>query len=234
MNTIRDNSQRAHNAITLLWIVMSIEIISAISSGMQLNLLQNIVNGVQVSDKAANNNDLREQIIGIVFLVIYITSGTVFIQWFRRAYFNLHRNISYLKYDEGWAAGSWLVPFVNLYRPYQIMKELYVETKLLLEKIGGNSAHNLPTQMLALWWTIWLFNGFFGQLVFRFSMKAESLDDYILLTYGNLISSIIDIGLAYITIRIVRNLSIAEDELHMSLFENARQGHYSELNSSMG
>ncbi len=68
--------------------------------------------------------------------------------WFRRAYFNLHQKVSYLSHSEGWAAGSWFVPIVNLYRPYQIMKEIYVETKELFTKRGLSEKVGYSTNYL--------------------------------------------------------------------------------------
>lgn len=37
-----------------------------------------------------------------------------------------------LSHDESWAAGSWFVPILNLFRPVSIMKEMYVRPKEFL------------------------------------------------------------------------------------------------------
>lgn len=141
MKELRLNDKRAKNAILLIWIILGIEILSIISSFLQLNLLQNAAIGNEISDTEANMNDIREKIIAILYLIAFIISGITFILWFRRAYFNLHLLNNRLSYKEGWAAGSWFVPFLNLFRPYQIMQELYHETRLILlrSKVSFNS-----------------------------------------------------------------------------------------------
>ncbi|MDR0666202.1 MAG: DUF4328 domain-containing protein [Campylobacteraceae bacterium] len=136
MEKLKPNEQRAKKAIILIWIVLILEIVSFISSYMQYDLLQTFANGGYISPEAADANDNREQIIGIFCLIAYIISAVTFIMWFRRAYYNLHQEADSLLYAEGWAAGSWFIPIINLYRPYKIMKELYVKTKELLQKRG--------------------------------------------------------------------------------------------------
>ena len=81
---------------------------------MQYDLLQTVANGGFISDEAVEANDTRESFLGIIYLIAYIISGITFIMWFRRAYFNLHQKVSWLNHSEGWAAGCWFVPIVNL------------------------------------------------------------------------------------------------------------------------
>lgn len=232
MNTIRPNEHRAKNAITLIWVMLILEAVSLISGYFQYDLLRNVANGVETSTDAANANDLREQIIAIIYMMAYIVSIVTFILWFRRAYYNLHQKIDYLSYSEGWAAGAWFVPIVCLYRPYQIMKELYTETKELLsrselETIGGISAStsknlsarsiditdNLSTGRLGLWWAFWIISSILGQIVFRYSREAETIDELINLKIIDMVSSIISIPLALITIKVIKNYSEVEPSL---------------------
>lgn len=209
-SALKPNDQRAKALLSFIWIVLVLEIASLISSGLQYNLLQTFSNGGEITDAAANANDMREQIIAVLYLIAYIISGITFIMWFRRAYFNLHQKANPLSFDEGWAAGCWFVPIVNLYRPYQIMKELYVETKKCLLD-GDNSLQlDLTTNFLGIWWTLWIVNGILGQIIFRLSRDADTLSGLMSVTILSLISSVIGIGLAFVTIRVVRDYSSVE------------------------
>jgi len=84
--------------------------------------------------EAAESNDLRQLVIAIISMVVALISAVTFIMWFRRAYFNLHSRVSKLSFTEGWAAGAWFVPIVNLGRPLNIMQELYNKTAALLKE----------------------------------------------------------------------------------------------------
>lgn len=105
VESLRLNGQRAKNAITLIWIMLALEIVSLISGYFQYGLLQTVAIGGEISTETADANDSREQIIGIVYMIAYAISAAMFIQWFRRAYYNLHQKVNHLSHTEGWVAG---------------------------------------------------------------------------------------------------------------------------------
>jgi len=210
MENLKPNEQRAKNAITLIWIVLALEIVSLISGYFQYDLLQTAANGGEISTETATANDTREQIIGIIYLIAFVISGVTFIQWFRRAYYNLHQRVNHLSQTEGWAAGSWFVPIVSLFRPYQIMKELYQETKELLVKKGLSINENFATGSLGWWWTLWIINSAIGQFVFRYSMKAESIDEFTISTVASMIGNVVGIPLALITVKVIKDYANVE------------------------
>ncbi|MBP9068538.1 MAG: DUF4328 domain-containing protein [Bacteroidia bacterium] len=210
MNSLRPNAQRAKNAITLIWIVLVIEIFALASSVLQYFLLQEAANGELISEENAKANDLREMAIGIIYTIAFIISAVTFISWFRRAYFNLHLKVSGLSHSEGWSAGSWFVPIISLFRPYQIMKELYVQTKGLIIKNGLAPYGNFSTQNLGWWWAFWIINNFIGQFIFRYSRNAESIDQLTVVTIASILNNIVGVPLALLTIKVIKDYSEME------------------------
>ncbi len=214
MQDLKPNEQRSQNAILLIWIALAMNCISLISSYFQYDLLQTAANGGEISTEAVTSNDNREQAIGIIQLIVFALSAITFIQWFRRAYFNLHLRVNRLSHTEGWAAGCWFVPIVNLFRPYQIMKELFQETHLFLKRNEAHTTEHLSTASLGLWWTFWIINGFVGRFAFKYAMKAETIDELTRSTIAQLISNAIGIVLAIITINIIAEYSKLELVMH--------------------
>lgn len=210
MQNLRSNSERARNAIILIWCVLVLEIASLISGYLQYNLLQTVVNGGEISIESANANDIREKVIGIIYMVFFLVSAIIFIQWFRRAYFNLHQWTAYLSYSEGWAAGCWFVPILNWFRPYQIMKELYQKTKELLVEKDINIGSGITIGVLGWWWALWILNSVLGQVVYRYSLRAESIQDMTMATIAGMVSNIMGIPLALITIKVIKDYSRVE------------------------
>lgn len=207
---LKDNKERADIAITLIWIVLVFEIISIVSGYFQYDLLDTVANGGEVSTEKAELNDLREQLIAIVYIIVYLTSAITFIQWFRRAYFNLHLKVNDLAQTEGWAAGSWFVPIINLYRPFQIMKELYEQTKTHLTRNNIEVNENFTTKYLSIWWTLWIFNTILGRMISRYSLRAESIEELTWSTLGSMFIDILGIPLALITIKVIKDYSRIE------------------------
>jgi hypothetical protein len=120
--------------------------------------------------------------------------------WFKRAYFNLHQKVKNLSYSVDWAVGSWFVPILNFFRPYQIMKELYQETKKLLLNKGLITEDSLSTKYIGLWWTLWIIGGIIARLAFKFT-----INNILLIT-----DNIIGIFLALITIKVIKDYSKVE------------------------
>ena len=167
MEDLKPNEQRSKNAIILIWVALAMNIISLISSYFQYDLLQTAAYGGEISIEYATSNDNREQAIGIIQIIVFVLSAITFIQWFRRAYFNLHLRVNHLSQSEGWAAGCWFVPIVNLFRPYQIMKELFHETHFFLKRNDVNTREHLSISSLGLWWTFWIIDRFFWTVCFK-------------------------------------------------------------------
>ena len=229
METLKPNEQRAKLVLAFLWISLALEVLSFFSGYLQYGLLQLAANGTEITINEANANDMRESIIGICSMVVYIITAVMFIMWFRRAYFNLHIKVKNLIYTEGWAAGCWFVPFINLYRPQQIMRELYEETRALLSKKGLLSIDSISTSAIGWWWALWIISNILGQLVFRISMKAESVDELITTTVMSMISNIVGIPLAIVAIKVVKDYA----KIEPLLFEVKEEENAVELNSKL-
>ncbi len=143
-------------------------------------------------------------------MIAYVVSAVTFIRWFRRAYYNLHLRVNGLSFSAGWAAGSWFVPILNLFRPFQIMKELYVKTKDILILNGMNLKNEFSTHLLGWWWALWIIDGVLGQFVFRFSRTAESVEELTTLTITSMTSNVIEIFLSLITIKVIKDYASQE------------------------
>jgi hypothetical protein len=214
MENLKPNDKRAKNAIILIWIMLALDIISFISGYFQYNLLESASKGIEISIETANANDLREQIIGITNLIVFFISAITFILWFRRAYYNLHLKSSFLTYKEEWAVYAWFLPFINLYRPFKIMKELYHETKRLLSRQGYGLDIKASSFTLGIWWTLWLTNNFIGQFILRYSQESDTVDQIITTTIASMVGNIVGVFLSLITIKVISDYSKLEENLH--------------------
>ncbi|MDR0824507.1 MAG: DUF4328 domain-containing protein [Prevotella sp.] len=95
-----------------------------------------------------------------LFLVAFISSIVTFIRWLRRAYYNLDVLTKECVYDDSWVAKVWFIPFLNLYRPYGLMKELYEKTdeylfeQYMLSDTDEVYFERLKAGILKWWWTV--------------------------------------------------------------------------------
>jgi len=210
---LKPNQKRSEIAITLIWICLIVNLISLFSSYLQYQLLTQLSKGVEIANYKLEQNDGREQLVGIVTLIVSIISAVTFIQWFRRAYFNLHSLVPNLTYTEGWAAGSWFVPVIGFFRPYQIMVELYNKTiaRLVERKLIENQSFDFT--FVKVWWALWIIVSIIGRLVYKYISEAETLDKFIDCTIFSMVESILYIPLSLITIKVIKVYSNFENIL---------------------
>lgn len=212
MILLPDNAQRAKNSLIAFYILGACQIASTISTFLQYNLLQKILKGNYTAEEASAN-DLRQQIIAFFNGAIYIVCIVLFIMWFRRAYNNLSLSgREYTKYGEGWAAGAWFVPFLNLGRPYLIMQEIWDKTQRATENlitIKGN-------KIIGWWWVLWLiFN--VGSYITLKLLSIGEIDGLLKSTIAAIIFNFIEMAALILLIIIIKNVAVFEKNLQHSL-----------------
>ncbi|WP_309711932.1 DUF4328 domain-containing protein [Armatimonas sp.] len=153
----------------LLWLGAAVAFGSLVSSVMVLTELN--APGYRSSTEPTAS-DLREAVVGIAHLVLYLVTVVVFARWIIRA----HKNLPALGADRanitpGWAVGYFFVPFLNLWKPFEAMRELW--------NISGDPRDpniSKTPGLLGIWWGLWLVSNYLGQAMMRTSMTEQSLD----------------------------------------------------------
>lgn len=79
---------------------------------------------------------------------------------------------------------------------------------------------NLNTSFLNIWWTLWIINNLFGQFVFRYSLRAETLNELTGRTTASIINNLIGIPLALITLKVINNYADVEPLLHEIVYDD--------------
>lgn len=156
-NRIRPNGHRAKLAIASIWAVISMNLI-----GLCLSFIIYFVFTQLIANSGSNYYETVSFITSFVsfaYVAALITSIVMFLHWFRRAYYNLNVVTDECVYEDSWAVKAWFIPFLNLYRPYQMMKELFEKTgshvfeKYMLTEKDFN-IKDLKTSTLKWWWII--------------------------------------------------------------------------------
>ena len=211
MNKLEPNKQRAENAIFSIRVVLVLEIICLIGLIYYYDQYSLLWTVDQVS--------IEIEIISIIYFFARIISAVMFIKWFKRAYSNLHQKVTDLLHTEDSAIYYWFIIGMNLYKPYNIMKELYCKTgELLIEKGILSKESPLPPHSLSSWWILWLIRNYaFYPFIFVFYLFIAGTTTDLLITsiLVNMILNILGIPLALITIKIIKDYSKMESLLYM-------------------
>ena len=90
-----------------------------------------------------------------------------FLIWVYRAFSNLSPlRAQNLEFSPGWAVGWWFIPFANLVKPFQVMRELYNESDPDFDEETGflNTQPGTP-ELIGFWWASFLISN----ILFRIS-----------------------------------------------------------------
>jgi hypothetical protein len=209
---------RAMWAVTFLSLVMVADMLGIGSALMQIDLLGRAKVG-GVSESEATANDLRQGIVGLLQMVTIIGSYITFLMWFHRA----HRNLPSLgnrglKYSPGWAVGAWFVPILNLFRPYQIMAEIWRGSDPNNVRLDSQyQQYARVSSLVGLWWALWIIMNFASQASLRFSMHADSIESLLAGSWVDCVASVISLPAALLAIMVVRRVDTYQEARYRAL-----------------
>jgi len=163
---------------------------------------------------------------GFTFLG-FIATIVVFLIWMRRSYWNiLALGNRRLEYSPAWAVGCWFVPFVNLARPFSIIKEIWrksdpetleLENAPLAQTVEQSS---IVAPMFGLWWGLWIISNVASNFSTRFSLGANTLDEHIGTFWVDIVASVLTAFAALLAITVVRAVTARQEERHKRLTAN--------------
>ena len=208
MDPYQSGRLRAQIAVVLLAISIAVDVIAIVSSLFQASLLSNAAAGLGITVADATANDNRQQLIAIIQLLVLVATAVCFLIWFHRAHKNLPAlGAGNLEHSPGWAVGGFFIPFLNIVRPYQVMREVWKASDPEVELSVPHSWQYAATSpLIGFWWVTWLISNFLGQLVLRLSGENNSIDDLVMLTYATIASDAVGIIAGVFAIILVRSI----------------------------
>jgi hypothetical protein len=101
---------------------------------------------------ATETHDLLETTFSIGLLLAYIAAIVMFCVWTYRVNSNLHAlGAANLRFSPGWAVGWYFVPVANLWKPYQVMSEIWRASK---NPAGWQ--YDASSSIVGWWWFWWI------------------------------------------------------------------------------
>ena len=207
---MKPNDKNAKYTILFIWIVLALEIVSFVSGYMQYAFLKAVQAGATITHEAAEANDNRETIIAVLYGIAFITSAVFFLRWFKTAYHNIRQKMPDMRYSEGWTIGAWFVPLLNLFRPYQIMREIYTQTRAFFINKDCEIGGTLTLRYFDFWWALWIISNVLAQSAPHASGQESML---VFATCMSMASNILGIPLALVTIKIIKDYARVEPVL---------------------
>jgi hypothetical protein len=201
-------SSRARWARVLLGMTLVVQVLSLFALGAQRSLLNRGLGQVTVSEWHTSNGRISH--LATLQLILLLITAIAFLRWLHRCYVNLVAvGTRDLRFTPGWAVGYWFVPILNLFRPKQILDELWRATSPLDD---GDSA-GAKTSLTALWLCALLTSAVTARI--GAAVGAGSITDLKRASTWLIVSCLADIAAAGLTYRLVSSLT-ARQELRVT------------------
>ena len=194
---------RERAVVVLLVLVIVVDLAAVASSIAELSLLDRVDAGEAVSDAELEDNDDRQAAVGLVQTLFLIATAVFFIRWLRLAY----RNADVVapgvrRYGHGWAIGAWFVPFLNLWRPKQIVNDVW-----RAGDPSGSPQGAALSPLLNLWWAGWIVSNVLAQVAVRLSLDQDTVEELRTADAWYIASDAFDAVVALLAILVVRRIT---------------------------
>jgi hypothetical protein len=169
-------------------------------------LLDRLLEG-SVPIESADDYDTQTVVYGFVWIGIYIPTAIAFLAWLSRSVANAPALGAGIPPSSPRAAiGWWFVPFANLVKPYQIVKDLY-------ERVALMGDPRRWTRLVLAWWLLYLLGNLVGNVGSRLYAQDDELEvfrtAFVVLAFGHFVSAIA----AVLAILVIRRIQTGEDQL---------------------
>ena len=210
----RSPQGKAKKATIALWIMGAVALISIWSTFSEIQLAQNVANGLSISEAQTTANDARQWLIRVIYLICFAATGILFLRWEVLAYANLDELASGdTKTTTPWIVLCWIIPVISLYKPCGHMEELWTKSHPDTRRGEQENAKDAKIyKLIRPWWLTWLAL-YFLALWLRFSAPNESStpEDLIQWNYISIVSDIFLIAALPMIILLIKQITTNQE-----------------------
>lgn len=191
-------SARANRAAFAIWVVIGT---------MALFMITEIADAAGMGSSSTMTQTVAYfyLLAGLASTLAFITSVVLVAMWIHCAHANLHESATYeLNFTPGWAVGWYFVPIMNLFKPYQAMRELWNTSMGQWDNFGAEAPGDLK-----LWWGGWIVGNLLGNVSSRMAMMGDGSNIQIAGLIGVVSTGAIIIS-AWILLRMIREITGAQ------------------------
>ena len=156
---------------------------------------------------------IAQGLIALVLLPAYIFSVVVFLMWLFRVYKNLTPlKADSVEFSAGWAVGWWFVPLANLIKPFQAVRDAWLESDPDVEVEVGflTSVKGGAPGFMSLWWACWIIANILSNISSRLMDSTQS-DTIATSGYFFVAEGIFWIAAASLAIKVIREITMRQE-----------------------
>lgn len=206
-------SGRGKVVVGVFGLIILVSLAAAWADLRLIQFIEDVQSGGLADEAEAEQLDEFQANTGIAQLTVYILCGITFLMWSHRAHRNLAAGgLDELKYTPGWAVGGWFVPFLNLVRPFQVMREVWGGSSALERGEDYSPWYARASGLVVAWWTVLLISSAAGRASGRMLLRAETIEEMLTAEQMTLASDLLDIPAAILALLVVQRVTRFQEE----------------------
>ena len=146
----------------------------------------------------------------LVYLVVFLATAVLWAMFVHRSCANAHElGARGMEFTPGWAVGWYFVPFANLFKPGQVMQEIYRATDPGADP--DNWRWSPVPSLLNWWWGAWVVSNVLGGMMARmaFASNPWSLGVSVAL---DVVDGALDVVLSVLAVRVIRAIASRQEQ----------------------
>jgi Domain of unknown function (DUF4328) len=180
-------------------------LVTAMSVGFIANAVCYIFTGITMISAYVGGVDFTDYLLRWTFVFFLVSPFLFLIQiilfcfWIHRANSNARAlGAERMSFTPGWSVGWFFVPIMNIFRPYQVVREIWNSSGPSADS-GGNDV-SAPI-VIKVWWGLWLISTFW------FRSHNTTLSNNYLLLVLSCVATVANVGSCILAAVIVRGVS---------------------------
>lgn len=204
----------AHNRARLLTILL---IVGAVISLLTIPLhvldlyVQPFAEDQEISDNLGGFFALAlTGVLGLTGFAVYVATVVVFLMWLYRVSNNVAAFGESTQHSSGWAVGSFFVPIINLFVPYQAVRDVWKKSDP--DAIDSRFYKEAEPGFFAAWWGLWIASNITSNVYIRIVMMDEAPVSAGALGFVGIMSEILSIAAAAFAVKVVKAIDRRQEE----------------------
>jgi hypothetical protein len=190
----------------LFYAAVAVSAVGAIAAVWVVSVLNRWLRAPEtITVEEGNRVDLVDLGVTGVSALLNLALGVLFVTWLWKAYSSNRVDPTKLHHGRGWTIGAWFVPFLNLFRPFQLVRDLRDGIRSAMGATGPDHKRWLVRAWWAAFLTMYLLD-LVTRVVDSGSATAEGLDlisrmrNLAWLSFANSLASLVAAALAALVV----------------------------------
>ena len=162
-------------ALTVLFVLgIGVDLLSGAMSLVEATMFSEHVGQEELvaEDSRALGFYIAYGCIGLSTLPVYLVTVVLFCMWVYRANKNARAlGAQGMTFTPGWSVGWFFIPIMNLFKPYQAVREIHQASDPYADARTWRKAP--VAAIVGWWWAFWIISNILGQIEFRLALRGE-------------------------------------------------------------